>query len=560
MGQYTSRITNNNRQRPRPNASVSTSDHLSSSERSIENSSQRRRRSSTYAPSLQPPTRRRRFQPGRSRTVTNSAGSFIRSHHPLERLSSNPTSESPSINTGPISSPLTSSSSLDLNTPDFTPISSPRLSPSEPENPSNTDLNRLGSHHLTNVPSDSTARTQLNRSNSLNSRISSSYPEPGSNSPQNNYQEDDISFEHQTEMLARLLEVAATSTVLTLLGTTHASGRRFDNTTPTLSDTNMQDTPSGNDSTFQEFVQGLRNGLLSNELSRESRNMSFFRAFRFDHSNRSNNFSSTHTTSGHFNTPSSSSTGNLTSSAAISNDSADIDPNTGDAVVPVMIIGVRSIQSDSSSGADEDFSASTPILRARTSQSAEENTPDNDRVYSNNSDLLDNASLRIGNNHSRSNRGNDHSNNQRSWVIFVMGNTFRWNHPFLSAPTLMSDNPTYEDLLNLQELIGQAKTQVVSKQELSAHTEELFEIEIIESTTPFEKKTCHKRVSISEQERCHICLSEYYQNDVVRKLQNCDHFYHQDCIDQWLLNGKNNCPLCRSKGISLNAENETVPS
>lgn len=245
-----------------------------------------------------------------------------------------------------------------------------------------------------------------------------------------------VSYENQIEMLSRLLEVAATSTVSTLMGNTFIDGRRFDNNNNQI------------DSTFQEFLISLRNGLLSNELS-DNNERTFFRAFRFDE---------------------------------------DSDTN-----VPVMIVGVRSINQDT-----DDDSAS-----------------------------IDSA-------------------NQRSWIIFVMGNTFNQNHPLLSAPSLMSDNPTYEDLLNLQELIGQVKKQVVSKDELHKHDDQLFEVNLNNEFIPNSK---FEPFGLEVLERCQICLNDYENNEIIRKLPSCNHFYHKDCLDTWLLKGMNNCPLCRSKGI-----------
>jgi len=42
---------------------------------------------------------------------------------------------------------------------------------------------------------------------------------------------------------------------------------------------------------------------------------------------------------------------------------------------------------------------------------------------------------------------------------------------------------------------------------------------------------------------CSICLGSYADGDEVRKL-NCGHVFHQHCVDVWLLQHQNRCPLC----------------
>ncbi|CBZ54639.1 hypothetical protein NCLIV_050670 [Neospora caninum Liverpool] len=46
----------------------------------------------------------------------------------------------------------------------------------------------------------------------------------------------------------------------------------------------------------------------------------------------------------------------------------------------------------------------------------------------------------------------------------------------------------------------------------------------------------------SVQENCCICLGEFADEEVIRELR-CSHFFHQGCIDKWLLKNKQ-CPLC----------------
>jgi hypothetical protein len=42
---------------------------------------------------------------------------------------------------------------------------------------------------------------------------------------------------------------------------------------------------------------------------------------------------------------------------------------------------------------------------------------------------------------------------------------------------------------------------------------------------------------------CIICLENYKKGDKISIL-SCDHYYHTDCLNEWL-NKKEECPLCR---------------
>jgi hypothetical protein len=370
-----------------------------------------------------------------------------------------------------------------------------------------------------------------------------------------------VSFENQIEVLSRLLEVAATSTVSTLMGSSFANGRRFDNTSVrSVGNSEIEVTSplsEDSDSTFQEFIQSLRNGLLSTELSgnlreRETRDdRTFFRAFRFDsEDNNNNNNNNNHhpiTNGLNINLPT---FANVTASS-----NSGTTDNTHNAnenpMVPVMIVGVRSVQQGSenfdefvNNNHDNEVDSTADALNETSLGTPNPGSLNTDSSLSSFSSSTDEST--VPNAHSHEHASNLAS--QRSWIIFVMGNTFTWNHPLLSAPSLMSDNPTYEDLLNLQELIGQVKPQVVSTDELHKHDDQLFELKLIdEGFTPTSKHEIWRIPSV--QERCQICLTDYENNEIIRKLSSCNHFYHKDCVDTWLLKGMNNCPLCRSKGI-----------
>lgn len=44
---------------------------------------------------------------------------------------------------------------------------------------------------------------------------------------------------------------------------------------------------------------------------------------------------------------------------------------------------------------------------------------------------------------------------------------------------------------------------------------------------------------------CPICLSEYEPNETLRSIPECNHYFHADCIDEWLRMNAT-CPLCRN--------------
>ncbi|CAO2832670.1 unnamed protein product [Amaranthus hypochondriacus] len=43
---------------------------------------------------------------------------------------------------------------------------------------------------------------------------------------------------------------------------------------------------------------------------------------------------------------------------------------------------------------------------------------------------------------------------------------------------------------------------------------------------------------------CAVCLMEFEDNDRLRLIPKCDHVFHPDCIDAWLV-GHTTCPVCR---------------
>ncbi|GFZ12235.1 RING/U-box superfamily protein [Actinidia rufa] len=94
------------------------------------------------------------------------------------------------------------------------------------------------------------------------------------------------------------------------------------------------------------------------------------------------------------------------------------------------------------------------------------------------------------------------------------------------------DNMSYEELLELGDKIGYVNTGL--KEDEIVHC--LRETKLLDDLfSPF----------ATEMERkCSICQEDYEADDEMGKLE-CGHFYHIDCIKQWLAR-KNICPICKT--------------
>lgn len=57
-------------------------------------------------------------------------------------------------------------------------------------------------------------------------------------------------------------------------------------------------------------------------------------------------------------------------------------------------------------------------------------------------------------------------------------------------------------------------------------------------------KISHDNINEYIDKECNICLENYVEDDNLTVLP-CKHFFHSDCIHDWLCNEKVNCPICR---------------
>lgn len=121
----------------------------------------------------------------------------------------------------------------------------------------------------------------------------------------------------------------------------------------------------------------------------------------------------------------------------------------------------------------------------------------------------------------------------RSWIIYVLGGSYPENHPLLNTPSLFTDQPTYEDMLLLSSLIGPANPPVASQDDV-ASAAGLFTLKNGEYPGSL-IGTCVDNddfIVLSADERCLICLCDFAKAEEARKLQQCNHIFHKECIDQ----------------------------
>ncbi|CAN6480514.1 unnamed protein product [Victoria cruziana] len=54
-----------------------------------------------------------------------------------------------------------------------------------------------------------------------------------------------------------------------------------------------------------------------------------------------------------------------------------------------------------------------------------------------------------------------------------------------------------------------------------------------------------------EETTCVVCLCCVERRHEIRELYNCSHVFHRGCLDKWVDQGQDTCPLCRSPLMPL---------
>lgn len=100
------------------------------------------------------------------------------------------------------------------------------------------------------------------------------------------------------------------------------------------------------------------------------------------------------------------------------------------------------------------------------------------------------------------------------------------------------DNMSYEELLALEERIGNVSTGV--SPDVLAQKLKKTRYSSLDAVVARYSQECDIK--------CSICQEEYEEGDELGKIE-CGHGYHAQCIQQWLVQ-KNQCPICKAAAFS----------
>lgn len=223
-------------------------------------------------------------------------------------------------------------------------------------------------------------------------------------------------------------------------------------------------------------------------------------------------------------------------------------------IVPVIVVGLQSVNADGGQQNQPQPSLDATPSRPDTpiAEGLDDNAQYGDAVNPRRQSWRNALSRLRPHRHSTGSNATRPSQNtgSRTFLIYVIGGYYPPNHHMVTG----SDNlDSFEALLELAELLGQVKPPTVTREEI-----EKSGLEVIKPSD-LERWEKEGKVASNCVDRCLICLDDYFPEDDLR-VMSCKHTFHKNCVDKWLETGRNNCPACRSKGVSTSSDSTSNPT
>lgn len=104
---------------------------------------------------------------------------------------------------------------------------------------------------------------------------------------------------------------------------------------------------------------------------------------------------------------------------------------------------------------------------------------------------------------------------------------------------------SYELMLRLGERLGDVKSERwsrIAREKIDQQPTFKFDPEAVKG---MDENDCNVK--------CLVCQFAYEKDETLRRMTRCNHCFHKDCIDQWLMS-KDFCPYCRKSIVEDEAE------
>ena len=121
----------------------------------------------------------------------------------------------------------------------------------------------------------------------------------------------------------------------------------------------------------------------------------------------------------------------------------------------------------------------------------------------------------------------------RSWLIYVVGTNLPEDHPAFTTPSLFTDNPSYEDMILLSNILGPVKPPVASSDDVAA-SGGTYRLARRDADGSLHARAVDDQteMTILSTDACQVCLEAYVPEQLIRKLSKCAHMFHQECVDE----------------------------